>query len=61
MKLMTAHRILISSAVLLFFGYAARELLDYSNTGDGGALLRGALSAAASLGLGIYLRSVWRR
>ena len=60
MTLLTAHKILISSAVALFVLYAASELRNYAN-GDAAALLRSLLSAAGALALGIYLRWVWVR
>jgi hypothetical protein len=56
--LLTAHKILISSAVLLFLVYAGWELRHYA-AGDASALLRSALSALAAMGLAVYLRWVW--
>lgn len=58
MTLLTAHKILISSAVALFVMYTASELRNYSN-GDASALLRGLLSAAGALAFAVYLRWVW--
>ena len=58
MTLLTAHKILISSAVALFLLYAAFELRNYA-TGDPSALWRAITSAAAAVALGIYLRWVW--
>ena len=58
MTLLTAHKILISSAVALFIVYALVELRNYAN-GDGGAALRSALSAVGAVGLAVYLRWVW--
>ena len=55
MKLTTAHRILISTAVGAFLFYAVVELRNYSE-GDGSALLRALLAGAGAIGLGIYLR-----
>jgi hypothetical protein len=52
----TAHKILISAAVLLFFGYALWELRQYSRLGDVGALLRSAASLLGAVGFGVYLR-----
>jgi hypothetical protein len=60
MTLLTAHKILIASAVALFVLYAASELRNYAN-GDTSALLRSAMSGAAAIGLAIYLRWVWIR
>lgn len=56
MKLTTAHKILIATAVLFFAGYAVWELRRYSQTADVGALLRGAAAMLGAAGLGIYLR-----
>jgi hypothetical protein len=55
---LTAHKILISSAIGLFVFYAASELRNYA-AGDAAALLRSGFSAAAAAGLAIYLRWVW--
>jgi hypothetical protein len=57
-SLLTAHKILIASAVALFVLYAALELRNYAN-GDASALLRSVMSAVAAVGLAIYLRWVW--
>ena len=59
--ILTAHKILISSAVALFLGYAVWELLGYPDPGGPAALVRSGLSLAAAVGLGIYLRVVFRR
>jgi hypothetical protein len=56
----TAHKILITVAVLFFFGYALWELRRYSQMGDVGALLRGVASMVGAIGLGLYLRSFLR-
>jgi hypothetical protein len=55
---LTAHKILITSAVAMFVVYCAWELHNYTN-GDASALLRSILAGAAAIGLGIYLRWVW--
>ena len=60
MSLLTAHKILISSAILMFALYGAAELRNY-NHGDAAALVRSLVAAAAAVGLGVYLRRVWRR
>jgi hypothetical protein len=56
----TAHKILMTMAVLFFFGYALWELRRYSQMGDVGALLRGIGSMVGAIGLGLYLRSFLR-
>ena len=58
MSLLTAHKILISSAVAMFVVYSAWELRNYSN-GDASALLRSILGGVAAGGLALYLRWVW--
>jgi len=55
MKLMTAHKILISAAIIFFLFYALRQLMTYFNTGVSSALVRGTLSAAVAVGFGIYI------
>jgi hypothetical protein len=56
----TAHKILIATAVLFFFGYALWELRRYFQLGNEGALLRGIGSMVGAIGLGLYLRSFIR-
>lgn len=58
MSVLTAHKILISSALALFFGYTLWEFGNYTG-GDGTALLRSALSGVATAALAAYLRWVW--
>jgi hypothetical protein len=58
LTLLTAHKILIASAVALFVLYAGLEVRNYAN-GDPAALLRSIVSAVAAIGLAIYLRWVW--
>jgi hypothetical protein len=61
MNLITAHRILIGSAIALFLFYGSLELQEYAATGGGTTLLQGCLSFAAAVGFGVYLRTVKRR
>ncbi len=58
MTLLTAHKILIGSAIALFAGYCLWEFRRYTG-GDGSALLRSGLAAAGAVGLAWYLRWVW--
>ena len=60
MTVVTAHKILISTAVVFFFGYALWELRRYSHIGDVGALLRCTASMLGAVGLAMYLRSFVR-
>ena len=59
MTLLTAHKILIGSAIALFIGYALYELRRYLG-GDALASLRALASAVGAAGFAIYLRSVVR-
>ena len=55
MTLLTAHKILITTAVVFFFGFALWELRNYSDTGGPWAIFRGALYLLAAVGFGFYL------
>ena len=55
---LTAHKILITSAVAMFVVYSASELHNYSG-GDAPALLRSILAGVAAVSLAVYLRWVW--
>ncbi|MBI4489441.1 MAG: hypothetical protein HY694_10185 [Deltaproteobacteria bacterium] len=59
-SLLTAHRILISTAVVFFFGFALWELRNYWNTGNLWASARSLLYLLVALGFGLYLRSLKR-
>jgi hypothetical protein len=52
----TAHKILITAAILFFVFYAIWEIRHYPGGGGGWALVRGIISAAAAVGLALYLR-----
>ncbi len=56
LRLMTAHRILIATAVVFFLGYALWEALGI--TSGRGAGSRAVLAGAGAVILGIYLRSL---
>ncbi len=60
MSLLTAHKILIGSAIALFVGYAVAELRQ-GLSGDSSAILPAVLAALAAGGLAVYLRWLWRR
>ena len=60
MKLLTAHKILISSAVLFFVFFAGWEFRNYSNHGDTWAVWRGGLYLMVALGFGVYLKTLKR-
>jgi hypothetical protein len=56
---MTAHRILIATALAFFVGYAGWELAR-GGTGTG-AVLRAALAGIGATALGLYFRTLVRR
>ena len=56
MSIITAHKILITTAIIFFIFYGAWEIRNYSHPGGGWALFRGMISLVAACGLGIYLR-----
>jgi hypothetical protein len=55
-KVTTAHKILIATAIGFFLIYALWELADYTRSGDARALAWSAGGTAAAVGLSIYLR-----
>ena len=59
MKLITAHKILIGSAVVFFVFFAFREYRNFTG-GDGWAAGRGVLSLIVALGFAIYLKNLKR-
>jgi hypothetical protein len=52
----TAHKILITTAIIFFLFYAIWEIRNYPHPGGGWALLRGMISGVVAVGLGLYLR-----
>jgi len=52
----TAHKILITTAIVFFLFYAIWEVRHSFGTGGGMAFLRGIISAVIACGLGLYLR-----
>ena len=59
MKLLTAHKILISSAVVFFVFFAFWEYRNSSND-DGWVLWRSGLYLIVALGFGVYLKNLKR-
>jgi hypothetical protein len=57
--LMTAHKILIGSAIVFFLVYAVWELL-HSRAGDVWALVRAGVSVGVAVGFLIYFRTLPR-
>ena len=61
MSVLTAHRILIGTAVVFFTFYGIREILEFTEAGGGfAALLQGLASFLAAIGLGMYWRTIPR-
>ena len=58
MRIMTAHRILIGTAIAFFMLYAAWEAAGVS--AGRGSFLRASLSAAGAAGLALYFRTLPR-
>ncbi|HEX2928502.1 MAG TPA: hypothetical protein VHV54_02225 [Candidatus Binatia bacterium] len=59
MKLLTAHKILISSAVVFFIFFAFWEYRNYAS-GDSWAAWRSGLYFIVALGFGVYLKNLKR-
>jgi len=59
MKILTAHKILISSAVVFFVFFAFWEYRN-SSTGDGWALWRSGLYLIVAAGFAVYLANLKR-
>ncbi len=60
MKLITAHKILISTAVAFFIYFALWEFRNYSDSGVTWAALRAVLYALTSIGFAVYLKNLKR-
>ena len=58
MTLLTAHKILISTAGVFFFGFAFWEFGNYLDTENLWAAFRALLYLLVSVGFGLYLRSL---
>ena len=56
---MTAHKILISTAVVFFVIFAFWEFRNFGN-GDGWALFRSGLYLFVAVGFGLYLKNLKR-
>jgi len=59
MRLITAHKILISAAVVFFIFFAFWEFRNYGN-GDAWTLFRSGLYFIVAAGFGVYLRNLKR-
>lgn len=60
MSLLTAHKILIATAVIFFLGFSAWELNRYWTSQDLWAALRSATYMLTAIGFSVYLGSLRR-
>lgn len=60
MKLITAHKILIGSAVVFFVFFALWEARQFAATANGWAVVRGILYFVVAVGFGVYLKNLGR-
>jgi drug/metabolite transporter (DMT)-like permease len=60
MRLITAHRILIATSVIFFFGFSFWQLARYLQSGDGWALLQALGYFCAAIGFGLYFVNIKR-
>lgn len=60
MRLITAHKILISTAVVFFLFFALWELRSYLSNGNVWAAGRSFLYLVVAAGFGVYLKSIKR-
>jgi hypothetical protein len=60
MRLLTAHKILISTATVFFFFFALWELRNYFYGADSWAVFRAILYFLVAVGFGIYFRKLDR-
>ena len=59
MKLITAHRILITAGIAFFIFYAGVQLRVYvTRGGEAGALVQAVIAAVIGIGLIVYYRSL---
>lgn len=61
MRLITAHKILIASAVVFFAFFAVLEMRSFAVNGSFVDLAGGVLGLAVAVGFGLYLRTVFAR
>jgi len=61
MRLLTAHKILIGSAVAFFAFFALFEMRSFAASGSLADLAGGVVGLAVAVGFGLYLRTVFAR
>ncbi len=60
MRLLTAHKILISTAIIFFFFFALWELRHFIAVADGWAAVRSVLYLLVAVGFAIYFKNLKR-
>jgi hypothetical protein len=60
MKLITAHKILISSAIIFFIFFALWELRKHAVSDDAWSVGRAGLYIVVAIGFGIYFKNLKR-
>ena len=60
MKLLTAHKIMIATAIAFSAGFAVREAVLFARSGDALPLVLAIGSAAAAIALAAYIRWLLR-
>jgi hypothetical protein len=60
MRLLTAHKILISTAAVFFFFFGFWELRNYFDTAEGWAVWRAVLYFVVAVGFGVYFKNLDR-
>jgi hypothetical protein len=60
MRLITAHRILIATSIIFFFGFSIWQLSRYLQSGDGWALFQTAGYFLAAIGFAVYFMNIKR-
>ena len=61
MRLLTAHKILISAALFLSLLMTVRAAVIYASSQANSDVAFAALGLVLSVCLGLYLRAIWRR
>jgi hypothetical protein len=60
MRLITAHRILIATSIIFFFGFSFWQLSRYLQSGDGWALLQAVGYFLAAIAFAAYFVNIKR-
>ena len=60
MRLLTAHKILIGTAVIFFLFFALWELRNHANSNEGWAVFRATLYFLVAIGFAVYFKNLKR-